>query len=222
MSKTCKPTVEDCIAIDMVLLRKLDLLLEWMTNRINRRWQTWDRIVGDISLTTEFAGGTPYPSLRIEGTCFGRPIDQTIRLVAKSMRFGGKRWYMICPATRRRCCKLILPPGGDLFASVKAWRLPYRSQREDVVTRSHRAIRKLEQRIETLPKFTRTYTRDRLMERKWQREDFLDRVFEHGGKAIIDGRRFSVRNAVRGAQAQTRGRDRTPCTPGGRLVDSGS
>lgn len=103
-AKTYKLTVEDCIALDTAMLRKRDMLLDWMDHRLPLQWQSGSRIVGDIFLTATFTGDIAHPSLRIDGTCFGRPIVQTVRLVSKAMRFGGKRWYFVCPSTKRLCC----------------------------------------------------------------------------------------------------------------------
>lgn len=43
--------------------------------------------------------------------------------------FGGKRWWMHCPSTGERVGKLYCPAGAELFASRKAYRIGYRSQR---------------------------------------------------------------------------------------------
>ena len=56
-------------------------------------------------------------------------VKQTIRLCYTEPNYGGKRWWMICPYRHVRCGKLYLPGGGDRFASRKAWRLAYHSQR---------------------------------------------------------------------------------------------
>ena len=56
-------------------------------------------------------------------------VEQTIRLTFTEPHYGGKRWWMICPYQNCRVGKLYLPGGGDRFASRKAWRLGYRSQR---------------------------------------------------------------------------------------------
>ena len=56
-------------------------------------------------------------------------VRQEIWLVYSQPNFGGRRWWMICPFGGGRCNKLYLPSGGDRFASRKAWRLGYQSQR---------------------------------------------------------------------------------------------
>lgn len=56
-------------------------------------------------------------------------VEQRIRLVFTEPNFGGRRWWMVCPYKHIRVGKLYLPNGGDRFASRKAWRLAYNSQR---------------------------------------------------------------------------------------------
>jgi hypothetical protein len=65
---------------------------------------------------------------------------QRVRLSFTVPHYGGRRWFMHCPHNGGRVDKLHLPPGGALFASRKAWRLGYRSQR---VAHRDRAFEKL-------------------------------------------------------------------------------
>ena len=56
-------------------------------------------------------------------------VRQEVRLVWTQPHYGGKRWWMICPYGGGRCSKLFLPGQGDRFASRKAWKVQYQSQR---------------------------------------------------------------------------------------------
>ena len=56
-------------------------------------------------------------------------VRQEVRLVWTQPNYGGRRWWMICPYRGVRCSKLFLPGNGDRFASRKAWKLQYTSQR---------------------------------------------------------------------------------------------
>ena len=71
------------------------------------------------------------------------PLDQRVALEAVRCRFGGVRWWWVCPATGRRAAKLYLPGGGARFLSRQAHGLAYASQREDEVDRSHRRAARL-------------------------------------------------------------------------------
>ncbi len=66
--------------------------------------------------------------LRLSYTRDGEAIAYDIRLVAEACRFGGLRWFAICPATWRKVSKLYLPPGAKRFLARKAWKLAYASQ----------------------------------------------------------------------------------------------
>lgn len=196
-ARTHKLTVEDCISLDTAMLRKEGMLLDFMDHRIQRHWKLDGTLVGELFLTVTFTGEIAYPNLRIDGTCFGRPVVQTVRLASKPMRFGGTRWYFACPSNNRLCCKLILPPGAASFASVKGWDLAYSSQAEDVATRAQRACRKLKQRLQALPPRARHRTLRNLAERIDAKEAFLERVTGMCGLDIANGRRPSVRRAVK-------------------------
>ncbi len=48
------------------------------------------------------------------------PWEQRVRLEAEPCRFGGVRWWWVCPARGRRAAKLYLPVGGSRFLSLQA------------------------------------------------------------------------------------------------------
>ena len=62
-------------------------------------------------------------------------------------RFGGRRYWFICPSSGRRVAKLYLPYGGSRFLSRRAYRLGYACQREDRQSRLMRKARKLRRAI---------------------------------------------------------------------------
>ncbi|TPG04543.1 hypothetical protein EAH84_15400 [Sphingomonas oligophenolica] len=74
-------------------------------------------------------------------------IKQVIQLAATKPEYGGRRWWMICPANGMRVATLHLPPGGDRFASRKAWRLGYHSQRIAGRDRPFEALFKLQKKL---------------------------------------------------------------------------
>ncbi|BDG71180.1 hypothetical protein [Roseomonas fluvialis] len=75
--------------------------------------------------------------------------DQSVRLETTPCRFGGVRWWWVCPATGRRCAVLYLPNGGHLFLSLGpgAYRLGYASQNQDAMGRRHGRLRRLHRRL---------------------------------------------------------------------------
>jgi hypothetical protein len=112
------------------------------------------------------------------------PQHYTVAVVSTPCRFGGRRWWAICPATGRRAVNLYLPNGGRRFLSRAAYRLAYQSQRETVTGRAWRTIRKLERRLGSAPgappdamekpKWMRWRTFDALRLKREAAEDALD------------------------------------------------
>ena len=75
------------------------------------------------------------------------PQDYSVAMVATPCRFGGQRWWWICPTTLKRVANLYLPNGGDRFLSRRAYRLSYASQRQSPTGRMHDRIGKLYVRL---------------------------------------------------------------------------
>lgn len=110
-------------------------------------------------------------------------VKQTVLLCFTRPNYGGKRWWMICPYRGVRVGKLYLPPGGDRFASRRAWRLGYQIQRvaqhDRASERLFRFQRKLggEQGLGAFPRrpkgmWRRTW--ERHLERYWELEEAAD------------------------------------------------
>jgi hypothetical protein len=57
------------------------------------------------------------------------PACYSIVLQAKPWRFGGKRWFFVCPNGSGLVLKLFLPNGAHRFAGRVAHGLAYRSER---------------------------------------------------------------------------------------------
>jgi hypothetical protein len=74
-------------------------------------------------------------------------VRQIIQLTYSQPHYGGRRWWMTCPYGGGRCGKLYLPGNGDRFASRKAWRLGYQSQRIASHDRPFEALFRLQKRL---------------------------------------------------------------------------
>lgn len=74
-------------------------------------------------------------------------LDYSISLESTPQRLGGRRWWMICPVSGERVTKLYLPKGCYTFASRKAHRLGYRSQRKSPQERAFSRAFKLRARL---------------------------------------------------------------------------
>ena len=77
----------------------------------------------------------------------GAEAEYQISLARSPCRFGGWRWWWLCPASGARVFALFLPRGGRRFMSRRAYRLGYLSQRQSPLDRAHRAKAKIERRL---------------------------------------------------------------------------
>ncbi|MCZ8377043.1 MAG: hypothetical protein O9342_16855 [Beijerinckiaceae bacterium] len=90
-------------------------------------WSQGERQVASVSYRLERLGPA-MARLLLRYTVDGEAMAYPITLVAEPCRFGGIRWFALCPRLGTRVAKLYLPPGGKRFLSRKAWRIAYRSQ----------------------------------------------------------------------------------------------
>ena len=74
----------------------------------------------------------------------GEAVSQTVDIVAHPCRYGGHRFYFLCPMTSARV--EVLAFSGGRFVSLKAARLAYQCQSETRLDRLYRARRKAEAR----------------------------------------------------------------------------
>lgn len=130
---------------------------------------------------------------------FSRPTGcrtQTVRMVSQACRFGGERWYFLCPSSGRRCEKLLLPNGALNFYSRAALRLVHDVTREDPMNRAHRRLarlyRKLCQRYDGpdwqfphRPKGMRRRTFERIADRIERGTYALNAAFEAGCERLL-------------------------------------
>ena len=76
-----------------------------------------------------------------------RNYDYRVDLATTPQPFGGRRWWWTCPHRGDLVSKLYLPAGGSTFASRKAFRVAYRSQRESPRDRALSRAFKLRHRL---------------------------------------------------------------------------
>ena len=177
-------STDNCIRISLSDLRREGAVKRgWLINRNRYWWQGRDR-VADLLVTIDIDGWAVKPCLRIRGTAFGRPIDQTVAIVAQDQPLGGERFYFLCPHTGRRSFVLLLPPGASLFATRQSWGIPYSVQRERSFSRALRGRDKAEAQYRALSKYTRHPTRKRLWQRVEARDNVIDAEEERLLRAI--------------------------------------
>jgi hypothetical protein len=167
-------TTDDCLRINLSNLKQLGMLQRHCMTRHEQVWSQYGQTTATLTLVTDVHCLEPSPCLRITGRAFGKVIDCVVWLEEQPLPYGGERWFALCPHTGRRCTALVLPPGQAHFASVKGWNVAYGSQRECPIHRGHRAIDKAQKRLRGLSKYTRTPTRERLLDRLIERQVFVD------------------------------------------------
>lgn len=143
--------------------------------------------------------GVRYAFLRFDIDHFSKPTGertQTVRLVSRPCRFGGARWYFLCPSSGSRCAKLLLPNGALGFYSRAALRLAYDVTREGAMDRAHRRLGKLYRKlgqtydgpdwqVPIRPKFMRRQTFDVIAAQIEHGTDRLNDAFEAGCNRLL-------------------------------------
>lgn len=146
-----RPVAEDCLRIDLAWLIRKGFAVpgHWRSGQL--RWSSNGQPSGDINYSCDMrdpeAGEL---ELRFTtGASRGEPKKhvQRISLSYTVPKLGGRRWWMHCPVKGERVGKLYVPPGGDIFASRKAWKIGYRSQRNSPRDRPFEALFKLQRRL---------------------------------------------------------------------------
>lgn len=169
-----RPTTDECLNLNLAKLKSRGMLKRGCMNRGEFVWTFDGEVSARLVVTVDIDCLERYPQIQISGHRYGREIDCKLLLVSVQMRFGGERWYAICPITGKHCATIVLPPGESYFASVKGWGVAYSSQRECSIHRGDRAIDKAETRLMALSKYTRKPTRERFVNRLLERQAFVE------------------------------------------------
>ena len=131
-----KTTVEDCRSLDASRWMREGILKAGVWHAGSWCWfrdQTRTQRTADITYEVNTTFRAP-PWLRLTYTvkATGTAIDYRVRLTTTRPRFGGLRWWFICPLAGcgRRVGKLHLPPGGRHFGCRSCYHLTYTSCQE--------------------------------------------------------------------------------------------
>jgi hypothetical protein len=179
-----RATTDDCIRIALPDLKRLGMVKRHCMNRRTLSWTRKGRMVAQLTLVSDVECREPHPCIKITGQAYGRRVDCLVWLDNAPMRFGGERWYALCPHTGRRCTTLVLPPGKTHFASVRGWGVAYGSQRECEVHRAYRAIDKASSRLRGLSKYARKPTRERLKARLMTKHMFVEEEIDRLARGV--------------------------------------
>jgi hypothetical protein len=143
--------VEDCLTLDLAQLMRLGPMRDGLAGDGFLEWRQGGQAIGSIRFRLDLRDAEA--ARLVLAYCIGmdgnrRKVSQSIRLAFTVPQFGGRRWWMLCPMTGERVGCLHLPPGGDRFASRKAWGLSYRMERLPALDRRFDRLARLRRRLD--------------------------------------------------------------------------
>ena len=190
-----RPTTDDGLTLDLLCLLEQRRLVPGLALAGSLTWTNTrtEAYVGSLGYESDL--GAERGCMRLSyttsrGNGDKHDLDYSIELETTPQPFGGRRWWFLCPRTGERVAKLHLPPSALTFASRKAYRLAYRSQRETACDRARSRAFKLRARLGAgggigdvvpRPKGMHLSTYDRHLDRIWRVED----VVEAHGQALL-------------------------------------
>ena len=158
-----RPTIEGCQSLKLVINRGMRPGAEALRRHgppedaevqagFDVTWTEDDAAepLAGVQVTLACSGDCATASLRFDIDHLGGrtgPQAQRVDIVSTPCRYGGRRWWWLCPRTGRRCGKLYLPNGGPLFLGRTAYRLAYASQGHSALDRSHDRLRRLHRKL---------------------------------------------------------------------------
>ena len=162
-------TVDAAIRLDLRVMRRQGFLVPGGVTSGVQRWTRAGEETGSVGVTVNLADPDA-GFVVVRFSLNGDPRVQEIPLASRSMRYGGWRYYFLCPKHGRRC--EVMPLVGGVFASRQAQRLTYQSQSADQIDRMRDRAHRLEKRLwpdKGKPR-PRGRNRERLLD-AWERAD---------------------------------------------------
>jgi hypothetical protein len=184
-----RPTVEDSLTLNLRRLFKTGWVKAGASIYGTLRWTRVSTGEETASIGFQSNLGDESGHIQLHWTSTNRwsgekrQCENSITLATRPQPFGGSRWFFICPGTGKCAAKLHLPSGVYTFASRKAYRLGYRSQRETPRDRSLSRAFALREKIGgeggigdyiPKPKGMHLRTFERAMERIYKAEEIVE------------------------------------------------
>lgn len=141
-------TVDAACRVDLRFLRKQGALKEGHRASGTLRWTRRGEPSGSMGYTVVM--DPEDRRLILSYSTNGETRTVTVQIEAVPMRFGGFRYYALCPRTLRRC--EVLPVVGGVVACRQAHRLTYASQSMDQVGRLRERMDQCEKRLHEKPR----------------------------------------------------------------------
>ena len=151
--RAARPTVEESLTLDLSLLLRRGWIQDHAAGTGSLFWTRDGEPYANIAYSYDLTA-PHHAQILLTYTVTGQAgppenIKQRIALAYTRPTYGGRRWWMICPFSRRRVAKLHLPPGGDRFASRVSWQLSHRSQRSGRFYRPFDRLFRLQRKLGT-------------------------------------------------------------------------
>ena len=144
------PVAEECLRVDLSWMMRKGLAIPGSYRTGTLRWSCGGQPFGSISYKADM---TDPDNSRLVLTYTRGSVDEAERVVQDVAltytlpHYGGRRWWMICPYRGHRVSILYKPRIGDRFASRKAWRVHYKSQRVADRDKPFEALFKIQKRL---------------------------------------------------------------------------
>lgn len=165
-------TVDAACRVDLRFLRKQGALKEGHRASGTLRWTRRGEPSGSMGYTVVM--DPEDRRLILSYSTNGEARTVTVQIEAVPMRFGGFRYYALCPRTLRRC--EVLPVVGGVVACRQAHRLTYASQSMDLIGRLRERMDRCEKRLREKPR--RGRNRERLTQAWMDAEDDFTALFD--------------------------------------------
>ena len=176
-------TVDAAIRLDLRVMRRQGFLVPGGVTSGVQRWTRAGEETGSVRVSVNLADPNA-GFVVVRFSLNGDPRVQEIPLASRSMRYGGRRYYFVCPKQGRRC--EVMPLVGGVFASRQAQKLTYQSQSATEIDRMQDRARRLEKRL--WPDKGKPVPRGRNRERLLAAWEDADTAFESMFAATITRR----------------------------------
>ncbi len=176
-------TVDAAIRLDLRVMRRQGFLVPGAITSGSQSWSRRGEETGSVGVTVNL-GNPDAGFVVVRFSLNGDPRVQEIPLASRSMRYGGRRYYFLCPKHGRRC--EVMPLVGGVFASRQAQKLTYQSQSATEIDRMQDRARRLEKRL--WPDKGKPVPRGRNRERLLAAWEDADTAFESMFAATITRR----------------------------------
>lgn len=137
--------VEDMLALDIRILRRLDVVRPGECTCDTVHWSIGGLSAASARLRIDLSAIERGGDMTISGDMPDGAVKQRVAIEMVPSPFGGHRCYFICPITGHRC-EVIYYAGGR-FGAREAQRLSYAVQGMDDVSRARRKAAKLRSRL---------------------------------------------------------------------------